>query len=395
VEIKQEQKKEKVHWQDLPQYFDPQDSLFREVMKGREKKYQEAMRNITVAGTNGMPDYGYKESEYKLEDLNLLNELYYEGLKSRGFQFPDEATFAKGIQDIFGVDIYADHSNNPRVTTIGDYLILTPKLHTKDLYTNVPLLRLTHPNFVFDRKKRYYINGINGIWEEYDDFGEIYYIYPIGNSDLSSNEYIFYRRKAALNIIYHSYFSTKLVEYAGYEGFALADYDIYKNIQRKYMKKYNEMSERTRKGWDYRMFDRLFFSRGFDGKLIVKKKMLAAAIELAQEDEAYIRVPLDYYFVQMTTDYVPNEYAADESEVDNYMKQREPYYTPEERAMIWVYTALLELNLPPSETMPTPYMFIALAIQYPALYKVAEEHLFFGEDMSLAFEYMSKSQFQF
>ncbi|MGG5508078.1 hypothetical protein ACPDG4_14685, partial [Myroides sp. C20-1] len=101
-----------------------------------------------------------------------------------------------------------------------------------------------------------------------------------------------------------------------------------------------------------------------------------------------IRVPLDYYFVQMTTDYVPNEYAADESEVDNYMKQREPYYTPEERAMIWVYTALLELNVSEKYASTIPYDFIILADQYPELYEVAKEHNFFGEDMSKVLEYL-------
>ncbi|MGG5508295.1 hypothetical protein ACPDG4_15860, partial [Myroides sp. C20-1] len=128
--------------------------------------------------------------------------------------------------------------------------------------------------------------------------------------------------------------------------------------------------------------------RGFDGKLIVKKKMLAAAIELAQEDEDYIRVPLDYYFIQMTTTYVSNEYAADESEVDNYMRQREPYYTPEERAMIWVYTSLLELKVSPRVSSSIPYTFISLAHQFPELYEVASDNNFFGEDMTAVLEYL-------
>ncbi|WP_410880102.1 hypothetical protein [Myroides sp. DW712] len=388
IGTEQRKEQEKIHWKDLPQYFDPKDPLFREVMKGRETKYQEAMERIEYAGLNEPPAYGYKESNYSLDDLNLLNELYYEGLKNHGFQFPDEATFAEGILKVFGVDIYADYTNNPHITTIGDYLILSSKLHTEDLYRKVPFLRVSYPNFIFDRKNRYYIDGVTGIFEEEDDFGESYYIYPIGNQDVASNNYIFYESKAALNSIYYSFFIPQLVEYGGYEGFP-SDYDnLYKRIQIKCMDEYKKMSSLSREGWDYRMYDRLFFSRGFDGKLIVKKKMLAAAVELAKEEEAYIRVPLNYYFIQMTTKYIPNEYAAEYSEVDNYFTQREPYYTPEERAMIWVYTSLLELHLPPSETNTSPYTFIGLALNFPELYEVAKEHNFFGEDMSEVLSYL-------
>lgn len=388
ISTEERKEPEKIHWKNLPQYFDPKDPLFREVMKGRETKYQKAMERIEYAGLNEPPAYGYKESNYSLDDLNLLNELYYEGLKNHGFQFPDEATFAEGVLKVFGVDIYADHTNNPRITTIGDYLILSPKLHTEDLYTKVPFLRMSYPNFIFDCKNRYYIDGVTGIFEKEDDFGESYYIYSIGNQDVASNNYIFYESKAALNSIYYSFFISQLVEYTGYEGFP-SDYDnLYQRIQIKCMDEYKKMSKLSREGWDYRMYDRLFFSRGFDGKLVVKKKMLAAAVELAKEDEAYIRVPLDYYFIQMTTPYVANEYAADYSEVDNYFTQREPYYTPEERAMIWVYTSLLELHVAEKYASTIEYDFIILAQQYPELYQVAQEHNFFGEDMSEVLRYL-------
>ncbi|EHQ40884.1 hypothetical protein [Myroides odoratus] len=394
LELKEEKnkelKKEKIHWQDLPQYVASEDSLFREVMKGRETKYQEAMERIEYAGLNEPPAYGYEESEYRLSDLNLLNELYYEGLKNHGFQFPDELTFSQGIQEVFGVNIYEDQSNNPRVTVIGDFLIFSPKLHTNDLYEKVPFIRFSYPNFIFNLKNRYYIDGIKTILEKKDDFGESYYIYIISNLDISSNNYIFHKSKAALNYIYFSSFSTLLVEYANYENFPLDYENLYQRIQTKYMEEYKKMSELSREGWDYRMYDRLFFSRGFDGKLIVKKKMLAAAVELAKEDEAYIRVPLNYYFIQMTTKYIPNEYAADYSEVHNYLTEREPFYTPEERAMIWVYTSLLELHLPPSETKISPYTFIGIALNYPELYEVAKAHDFFGEDMSEVIEQIDR-----
>ncbi|MGG5508080.1 MULTISPECIES: hypothetical protein [unclassified Myroides] len=377
----QEQEPKKLHWWELPQFVNPDDKTFKEIMKGREEKYQQAMKNLSY---DGLPDSGFVESDYSLNDLNLMNELYYDGLKSMGFQFPSEEVFNQRIKEFYGVDLTQDQSNNPRVRRVGDFLILVPKLYAEKTYKEVPMLVFSYPCIVFDLKRRYYIFSLTSAWDVLDDYDEIYYRFEMSSLDLAYNDYIFYESKAALINLYPlaaKYFTVL----AGNDNLPI---DLLKNYQKKILKEYNEMSERTRKGWDYRMFDRLFFSRGFDGKLIVKKKMLAAAVELAKEDEAYIRVPLDYYFVQMTTDYIPNEYAADESEVDNYMTELEPYYTPEERAMIWVYTALLELNVSEKYASTIPYDFIILADQYPELYEVAKEHNFFGEDMSKVLEYL-------
>ncbi|MBB1140822.1 hypothetical protein, partial [Myroides sp. WP-1] len=301
-----------------------------------------------------------------------------------GFQFPSEEVFNQRVKEFYGVDLTQDQSNNPRVRRVGDFLILVPKLHAEKTYKEVPMLVFSYPSIVFDLKRRYYIFSLTSAWDVLDDYDEIYYRFEMSSLDLAYNDYIFYESKAALINLYPlaaKYFTV----IGGNDNLPI---DLLKNYQKKILKEYNEMSERTRKGWDYRMFDRLFFSRGFDGKLIIKKKMLAAAIELAQEDEDYIRVPLDYYFVQMTTDYIPDEYAADKSEVDNYMTELEPYYTPEERAMIWVYTALLELNVSEKYASTIQYDFIILADQYPELYEVAKEHNFFGEDMSKVLEYL-------
>ncbi|MBB1140936.1 hypothetical protein, partial [Myroides sp. WP-1] len=296
----QEQEPKKLHWRDLPQYVDPKDETYKEIMKGREEKYQQAMKNLTY---DGVPDSGFVESDYSINDLNLMNELYYDGLKSMGFQFPSEEVFNQRVKEFYGVDLTQDQSNNPRVRRVGDFLILVPKLHAEKTYKEVPMLVFSYPCIVFDIKRRYYANNLIISSEKKDDYDEEYYQFGMGSLALAYNNYIFYESKAALVRIYR-YAVTDFTVIGGNDNLPI---DLLKNYQKKILKEYNEMSERTRKGWDYRMFDRLFFSRGFDGKLIVKKKMLAAAIELAQEDEDYIRVPLDYYFVQMTTDYIPDE----------------------------------------------------------------------------------------
>lgn len=386
AETKEHVEPKKRHWRELPQYVASDDSTFKEVMKGREAKYQQALRKIYTAGLNGPPDYGFSESDYRLNEMNLVNELYYEGLKALGFQPPNEEIFAKRIKEIFDVDINADYTANPRVVKQGRYLILISKLYANDLYKKVPMLSFKEGNFIIDLKHKHILDWFL-IGEKIDDYDEIYYNFSVGAEDLGIQNYIFYDSQAGLNAIYRNSLKD-LIKYANYENFPSAYDDVYKKIQRDRMKEYKEASARTREGWDYRMYDRLFFCRGFDGKLKVKKKMLAAAVELAQEEEAYIQVPLDYYFIQMTTEYIANEYAAADGEVNNYFKQCEPYYTPEERAMIWVYTALLELNLPEKSNRQTPYDFISLATQFPNLYEVAKAHDFFGEDMEEVLDYL-------
>ncbi|EHQ42000.1 hypothetical protein [Myroides odoratus] len=380
----QYQEQKKLHWRNLAQYVDPKDETYKEVMKGREEKYQQVMRKISVAGLNAPPAYGFAESDYSLNDINLMNELYYDGLKSRGFQFPSEEVFNMCIKEFYGVDLTQDQSNNPRVRQVGDFLILVPKLYTEEIYKEVPMLVFSYPCIVFDVKRRYYIDNLKISSEELDDYDETYYRFGMSSLDLAYNNYIFYESKAAFAEL-NPYAVTDFTVIAGNDNLPI---DLLKDYQKKVLKEYEKSSEHTRIGWDYRMFDRLFFSRSFDGKLIVKKKMLAAAIELAQENEDYISVPLDYYFIQMTTKYIPNEYAADNGEVENYRTILEPYYTPEERAMIWVYTSLLELNVSPKVSSSIPYTFISLAHQFPELYDVAEAHHFFGEDMTAVLEYL-------
>ncbi|WP_413512835.1 hypothetical protein [Myroides odoratus] len=383
---KEQVEQKKRHWWELPQYVAKDDSTFREVMKGREEKYQQALRKIYTAGLGGPPDYGFNESDYSLNEMNLIDELYYEGLKVHGFQPPSEEIFAKRIKEIFDVDIEADYTANPRVVKQGQFLILISKLYINDLYEKVPMLRFKEGNFIIDLKNKHILDWFL-IGEKNDDYNETYYDFEVGGRDVSFQNYIFYDSEAGLNAIYTNYLQD-LIKYANYDNFPSAYDNVFKKIQRDCMQEYKEASARTREGWDYRMYDRLFFSRGFDGKLKVKKKMLAAAVELAQEEEAYIQVPLGYYFIQMTTDYIANEYAAADGEVNNYFKECEPYYTPEERAMIWVYTALLELNIPPKSNRQTPYDFISLATQYPNLYEVAKTHDFFGEDMQEVLDYL-------
>ncbi|WP_158962507.1 hypothetical protein [Myroides fluvii] len=383
----QEQEQKKLHWWELPQKDKESESA--EIIEMKTKENQEKIGKLWKA-FDRLEKKAFTEDYLTLEEINLTNDLYYQMLKKQGFQFPSEEVFNQRIKEVFDVDIHADHSTNPRIKHVGDYLILLTKVYPSKYYKQVPTLDFVSEGYIFDMKRRFWtdigtINGRSSV--ESDTYGEEYYVYYNNTYALAFNDFIFYNSKAGfvkLNKGLINQFEKDL----GYEKFP-EEYDYYyKDILKDKMKEYNEMSELTRKGWDYRMFDRLFFSRGFDGKLIVKKKMLAAAVELAKEDEDYIRVPLDYYFIQMTTDYIPNEYAADESEVDNYMKQREPYYTPEERAMIWVYTALLELNVSEKYASTIPYDFIILADQYPELYEVAKEHNFFGEDMSKVLEYL-------
>lgn len=375
VEIK------KKHWWELPLYVDNTGN--EELIEMRTKENQEKIKKLWDA-FDRLEKSDYTKAYLTLEEIRITNDLNYIALKLSGFQFPNEEVFAQRIKEIFKVDIYADHTNNPRIIQKDDFLILCSKIYPLKYNKIVPTIAFASTGFIFDLKRRFLteIGMINGyIEEKTDDYGENYSIYTDRKFPLTDNNYLFYTNNATLNSAYYSYLPKRLILGIGYEDFPSAYNDIYKKIQRDIYEKYKKRSSRSREGWDYRMYDRLFFSRGFDGKLIVKKKMLAAAVELAKEDEAYIRVPLDYYFIQMTTPYVANEYAADYSEVDNYFTQREPFYTPEERAMIWVYTSLLELHLPPSEKLPAPYMFIGLTLNYPELAKVAEEHNYFGEDM--------------
>ena len=380
--------KEKIHWYNKPQYINDTEPDVREVMELRTKENQQKIAMLWEAFSR-LEKKDYIEDYLTMEEVNLTNDLYYEALKTRGFRFPSEKVFSEQIKKIFNVDIYADYSDNPRIVRKGDFLILCSKIYLPEYRQRIPTLDFADNTFIFDLKRRFLteIDTINSIVsEEVDDYGEIYNIYWSSSLAASYNNYIFYNSNTALNDVY-DYLPSELVD-IGYEDFPLNYPDVYKRIQIKCMDEYKKMSSLSREGWDYRMYDRLFFSRGFDGRLIVKKKMLAAAVELAKEEEAYIRVPLNYYFIQMTTKYIPNEYAADYSEVDNYFTQREPYYTPEERAMIWVYTSLLELHLPPSETNTSPYTFIGLALNFPELYEVAQEHNFFGEDMSEVLPYL-------
>ena len=372
-------------WQHMPQY---KEEGIMEVMEGRTQENQKVLEGIYDLNL-GMPEgQEFIEEDYSMEEINLMNHLYYMGLKSFGFQFPSEEVFAQRIMEIFNVDIYTDYSTNPRIKKIDNFLILLPKIYNQDKYDKVPLLYFTYGNYIFDLEHRYFYSFSYDDVERYlDDYDKKYYGFRVNSYDLAYNNYIFYSNRAALNEVY-DFLPYEFVKDIGYEDFPPNYPDVYKRIQIKYMDEYKKRSSRSREGWDYRMYDRLFFSRGFDGKLIVKKKMLAAAVELAKEDEAYIRVPLDYYFIQMTTPYIPNEYAADYSEVDNYFTQREPYYTPEERAMIWVYTSLLELHVAEKFASTIEYDFIILAQQYPELYEVAQEHNFFGEDMSEVLRYL-------
>ncbi|MGS4345364.1 hypothetical protein ACKUSY_07150 [Myroides odoratus] len=369
----------------MPQY---KEEGMIEVMEGRTEENQKLLEGIYETNQGMLDNQEFIEEDYRMEEINLMNHLYYLGLKSFGFQFPSEEIFAQRIMEIFNVDIYADYSTNSRIKKIDNFLILLPTVYIQDKYDKVPLLYFTYGNYIFDLEHRYFFSFSPGYVERHlDDYNQKYYMFRVDSYDLAYNNYIFYTNQAALNQVY-DFLPYEFVKDIGYEDFPPNYRDVYKRIQIKCMDEYKKMSNLSREGWDYRMYDRLFFSRGFDGKLIVKKKMLAAAVELAKEDEAYIRVPLDYYFIQMTTKYVPNEYAAEYSEVDNYFTQREPYYTPEERAMIWVYTSLLELHLPPSETNISPYTFIGLALNFPELYEVAREHNFFGEDMSEVLSYL-------
>ena len=372
-------------WQHMPQY---KEEGVIEVMKGRTEENQKLLEGIYVTN-QGMPDnQEFIEEDYRMEEINLMNHLYYLGLKSFGFQFPSEEIFAQRIMEIFNVDIYADYSTNSRIKKIDNFLILLPTVYIQDKYDKVPLLYFTYGNYIFDLEHRYFFSFSPGYVERHlDDYNQKYYMFRVDSYDLAYNNYIFYTNQAALNQVY-DFLPYEFVKDIGYEDFPPNYPDVYKRIQIKCMDEYKKMSSLSREGWDYRMYDRLFFSRGFDGRLIVKKKMLAAAVELAKEDEAYIRVPLDYYFIQMTTKYIPNEYAAEYSEVDNYFTQREPYYTPEERAMIWVYTSLLELHVAKKYASTIEYDFIILAQQYPELYEVAEAHDFFGEDMSEVLSYL-------
>lgn len=382
VEIK------KKHWWELPQYVDETDS--KEFMELRTKENQAKIKKLWDA-FDRLEKSDYTEAYLTLEEINITNELNYISLKSSGFQFPNEEIFAQGIKRIFNVDIYADHTNNPRIVQKDGFLILCSKIYPSKYNKIVPTIAFASTGFVFDLKRRFLteISMINGyIEEKIDDYGENYSIYADRKFPLTDNNYIFYTNNVTLNKVYHSYLPKRLIVDVGYEDFPSTYDDVYKRIQIKCMEEYKKMSNLSREGWDYRMYDRLFFCRGFDGKLIVKKKMLATAVELAKEDEAYIRVPLDYYFIQMTTKYIPNEYAAEYSEVDNYFTQREPYYTPEERAMIWVYTSLLELHVAKKYASTIEYDFIILAQQYPELYEVAKEHNFFGEDMSEVLSYL-------
>ncbi|WP_353101471.1 hypothetical protein [Myroides odoratus] len=374
-------------WLHMPQY---KVEGIIEVMEGRTEENQKLLESIYDL-TLGLPEgQEFIEEDYRMEEINLMNHLYYLGLKSFGFQFPSEQIFAQRIMKIFNVDIYADYSNNSKIKKIDNFLILSPKVYMQDKYDKAPLLYFTYGNYIFDLEHRYFFSFSPGYVEKHlDDYDKEYYAYNVNSYDLAYNNYIFHNSRAALIQVY-DFLPYEFVKDFGYEGFSQEYHDIYQRIQTKYMEEYKKMSELSREGWDYRMYDRLFFSRGLDGKLIVKKKMLAAAVELAKEDEAYIRVPLNYYFIQMTTKYIPNEYAADYSEVHNYLTEREPFYTPEERAMIWVYTSLLELHLPPSETKISPYTFIGIALNYPELYEVAEAHDFFGEDMSEVIEQIDR-----
>ncbi|MDM1408778.1 hypothetical protein [Myroides sp. DF42-4-2] len=375
------QEKEKVHWQDLPQQVFYAERT--EVMEMRTKENQQKLAKIWD-GFWRIETIDCTKEFLTMEEINLTNDLYYQGLKSLGFRFPSEAVFASRIKEIFDVDIYADYTDNPRIIKMEDYLILRVKTYPLKFHKLVPTLDFAYDNYVFDLKRHFLtsIEPANAFSKlERDDFDELYYIYFGSPYELALNNFIFHDNKAAFVYLNKSIIE-RFDDDFGYENFSMEYDHFYQEILRNRLLWYKSTVENTREGWDYRMYDRLFFCRGFDGKLIVKKKMLAAAVELAKEDEAYIRVPLDYYFTQMTTEYIPNEYAADQSEVSNYFKEREPYYTPEERAMIWVYTSLLELNLPPSETRPAPYMFIGLTLNYPELAQVAEQHNYFGEDMS-------------
>lgn len=377
-------KEKKLVWQDMPQY---KKDGFIEVMEGRTVENQKILESIYNSELG--EDQEFNEENYRIEEINLMNYLFYRGLKSSGFRFPSEEVFARQVKEVFGVDIDGDYSNNPRIKKIENYLILQSKVYNSDKYKKTPLLYFNNQALILDLTNRYYFDfNVYSVHQQRDDFDQVYYTYGTNSLDLSLNNFIFYNSQAALTHIYYSWFHLALIEKVGYDNFPSAYDNVFKKIQRDCMQEYKEASARTREGWDYRMYDRLFFSRGFDGKLKVKKKMLAAAVELAQEEEAYIQVPLDYYFIQMTTDYIANEYAAADGEVNNYFKECEPYYTPEERAMIWVYTALLELNIPPKSNRQTPYDFISLATQYPNLYEVAKAHDFFGEDMQEVLDYL-------
>ncbi len=388
IDEQKNNEKEKIHWYNKPQYINDTEPDVREVMELRTKENQQKIAMLWKAFSR-LEKKDYIEDYLTMEEVNLTNDLYYEALKTRGFRFPNEKVFSEQIKKIFNVDIYTDYSDNPRIVRKGDFLILCSKIYLPEYRQRIPTLDFADNTFIFDLKRRfltaiYTINSI--VSEEVDDYGEIYNIYWSSSLAASYNNYIFYNSNTALNDVY-DYLPSELVD-IGYEDFPPNYPDVYKRIQIKCMEEYKKMSNLSREGWDYRMYDRLFFCRGFDRKLIVKKKMLAAAVELAKEDEAYIRVPLDYYFIQMTTKYIPNEYAAEYSEVDNYFTQREPYYTPEERAMIWVYTSLLELHVAKKYASTIEYDFIILAQQYPELYEVAKEHNFFGEDMSEVLSYL-------
>ena len=384
VEQVEHQEQKKLHWRELPQAN--MESEASEIMEMRTKENQKKIGKLWDAFER-LEKKDFTEDYLTMEEINFTNDLYNQMLIKQGFKFPSEEAFARRIEEVFDVDIYADHSLNPRVKRIGDYLILLTKVYSSEYYKQVPTLDFASEGYIFDMKRRCWtdIGTINGKSEiKVDDFDEEYYVFYNNQASLMYNNFIFYNSKVALMSMY-STIPLYFLKDVGYEGF---DVDVIKDVQQTILKEYQEVSAKSRIGYDYRMYDRIFFSRGFNGELKVKKKMLEVAIELAQENEDYISVPLDYYFIQMTTKYIPNEYAADNGEVENYRTILEPYYTPEERAMIWVYTSLLELNVSPKVSSSIPYTFISLAHQFPELYEVAEAHHFFGEDMTAVLEYL-------
>ncbi|EKB08143.1 hypothetical protein HMPREF9716_01310, partial [Myroides odoratus CIP 103059] len=228
-----------------------------EVMEGRTEENQKLLESIYDLNLGLPEDQEFIEEDYKMEEINLMNHLYYLGLKSFGFQFPSEEIFAQQIMKIFNVDIYADYSSNSKIKKIENFLILSPKVYMQDRYDKVPLLYFTYGNYIFDLEHRYFFSFSPGYVEKHlDDYDKEYYAYNVNSYDLAYNNYIFHNSRAALIKVY-DFLPYEFVKDFGYEGFSQECHDIYQRIQTKYMEEYKKMSELSREGWDYRMYDRL------------------------------------------------------------------------------------------------------------------------------------------
>ncbi|WHT39161.1 hypothetical protein QNH98_00045 [Myroides sp. mNGS23_01] len=240
VEIK------KKHWWELPLYVDNTGN--EELIEMRTKENQEKIKKLWDA-FDRLEKSDYTKAYLTLEEIRITNDLNYIALKLSGFQFPNEEVFAQRIKEIFKVDIYADHTNNPRIIQKDDFLILCSKIYPLKYNKIVPTIAFASTGFIFDLKRRFLteIGMINGyIEEKTDDYGENYSIYTDRKFPLTDNNYLFYTNNATLNSAYYSYLPKRLILGIGYEDFPSAYNDIYKKIQREIYEKYKKRSSRSR-----------------------------------------------------------------------------------------------------------------------------------------------------